>query len=369
MSILNATLAGIRAGWIPSDAISNEQETDMQARRKRSYLMLLPALGLTVAITGYAAGTQGDAAARSVDMKAAPGAAQSGRSTATTPPGAMKPATMAGGDIRASKLIGKNLENLQGEDVGEIKDLVIDTANGKVHYAVVGFGGFLGVGEKHFAYPLDKFQAAGDRDRIVLNVDKEKLKDTPGFDKDKWPDFNRGDYRAQVDRYHKVQPANASNMRFVRASQILDGDVKSTANNDIGDVEDLVVNLKSGAVRYVVVEFDRAWTPNNKLAAMPMRAFRSEDGDGTDLVYMASRDELANAPSFERNRWPDANDARFRADVDRYTENWRDRPMTSSSDAAARTNGAPGTASTAAPATGNAGSGEADKAAAPARRP
>ncbi|HCO24856.1 MAG: hypothetical protein CME31_20450 [Gimesia sp.] len=66
----------------------------------------------------------------------------------------MKKAGMA---TRASKLIGMNIENPQGQSLGEINDLVINTSTGEVRYAAVTYGGFLGVGNKMFAVPFEAF--------------------------------------------------------------------------------------------------------------------------------------------------------------------------------------------------------------------
>jgi len=298
----------------------------MTPKRKRSYLLLMPAIGLSMALSANAANAPATSANRATDNPpAATAPSPHGSSAARTDTAAMPDKAAAATDIPASKLIGEKVVNDQDERLGKIKDLIVDTTNGKVQYAVVNFGGFLGVGNKLFAYPLEKFQQARDGDHLVLNVDKEKLKGAPGFDEKSWPDFNKGDYRGQVDRYHGAQ-ANAADVRYARASRMLKADVRDSINKDIGDVKDLVVNMKDGRVHYVVVKFDRAWSPNNKLVALPMRAFKAEGRNDKDLVYTASRDEIQHAPAFDKNRWPDVNrDNRFRADVDRYDQTWAGR--------------------------------------------
>ena len=123
--------------------------------------------------------------------------------------------------MRASQLIGKNVENSQGENLGEIKDLVIDVNNERVFYAILEFGGFLGLGEKLFAYPVRSFnQTSADTDKLVLNVDKDKLKAAPGFARDSWPDWLA--YGKQVDKYHgeTVKLKSVPNQKLVRASSL-----------------------------------------------------------------------------------------------------------------------------------------------------
>lgn len=91
--------------------------------------------------------------------------------------------------LSASSIDGTNVKNPVGEDIGKLKDLMIDWNSGNVVYAVMSFGGFLGMGEKLFAIPLESFtfkDTLGD-EHAVLDVKKEQLENAPGFDKDNWP--------------------------------------------------------------------------------------------------------------------------------------------------------------------------------------
>jgi len=111
---------------------------------------------------------------------------------------------------RGSKLIGANVENPQGENLGDIKDVVFDS-QGRVAYAVMAFGGFLGLGEKYFAVPWaalrpEAGQQPGDTERYVLNVDKERLKNAPGFDKNNWPNMADRSWAEQIHAFYGVPP-------------------------------------------------------------------------------------------------------------------------------------------------------------------
>tara|TARA_R110002072_G_scaffold94717_3_gene209090 strand:- start:366 stop:704 length:339 start_codon:yes stop_codon:yes gene_type:complete len=103
--------------------------------------------------------------------------------------------------ISSSTLDGDTVVNSQGEDLGHIKDLMLDPADGKIEYAVLDFGGFLGIGDKYFAVPFSQLAVDRENKRMILNVDKDRLKDAPGFDKDNWPDFADTAFRSTVDRY------------------------------------------------------------------------------------------------------------------------------------------------------------------------
>ena len=108
---------------------------------------------------------------------------------------------------RASKLIGTDVENAQGEDLGKIEDVVLDPQDGRVAYAVLSFGGFLGLGEKFFAVPWSALAAkAGEDDTLILNVDKEKLKNAPGFNKSSWPNMADRTWGKEIHSYYGVPP-------------------------------------------------------------------------------------------------------------------------------------------------------------------
>jgi sporulation protein YlmC with PRC-barrel domain len=108
---------------------------------------------------------------------------------------------------RASQMIGAEVENSQGEELGKIEDIVIDPADNRVAYAVLSFGGFLGLGEKYFAIPWNALQHRGeDKDTVVLNVDKERLENAPGFNKNDWPDMANRSWGKEIHAYYGQQP-------------------------------------------------------------------------------------------------------------------------------------------------------------------
>ena len=86
-------------------------------------------------------------------------------------------------------VIGSKVVNAQNEDLGKIEDLVLDAGAGRIAYAVLSFGGFLGMGEKFFAIPWNALHFNLKENRAVLNLDKKQMENAPGFDKDKWPNF------------------------------------------------------------------------------------------------------------------------------------------------------------------------------------
>ena len=120
--------------------------------------------------------------------------------------GQMDDAT-SGDTIRVSELIGANIYDPRGEDIGDIDDIVID-ASGKVRYAAVSYGGFLGIGDKLFAVPFDAFKTKRDDDGdfyLTLNVTEEQLEGAVGFNDDNWPNFADKSFTDRLDKMYRVE--------------------------------------------------------------------------------------------------------------------------------------------------------------------
>jgi len=106
--------------------------------------------------------------------------------------------------IGADKVNGTDVYNLEGDKLGEVEEIMLDKITGQVAYAVLSFGGFLGMGHKHYPLPWSQLRYDTRKGGYVVNIDKEKLKDAPSIDRDTrdfmWtPDYGRG-----VDKYYGV---------------------------------------------------------------------------------------------------------------------------------------------------------------------
>lgn len=108
--------------------------------------------------------------------------------------------------LSCSSLAGDRVRNTAGEDLGKIEEIMIDIPSGRVAYAVLSFGGFLGLGNKLFAIPWDAFTVDEAEKEFVLNVDRKALENAPGFDKDNWPDMADPDFARQVYGYYGYRP-------------------------------------------------------------------------------------------------------------------------------------------------------------------
>lgn len=104
--------------------------------------------------------------------------------------------------MAADTLEGDSVVNRQGEDLGKIKEIMIDVPRGQVAYAVLSTGGFLGIGDKYHAIPWRALTLDADHKCFILDVDKERLQNAPGFDKDNWPTMADATWATEVHRYY-----------------------------------------------------------------------------------------------------------------------------------------------------------------------
>ena len=111
----------------------------------------------------------------------------------------------------AKTLIGDSVVNGQDENLGDIKEIMLDMRSGQVAYAVLAFGGFLGMGEKLFAVPWQALQLDTANKRFVLGVDKAKLQNAPGFDPSAWPDMTDVGWSNQIHSFYGTDPTMSGN--------------------------------------------------------------------------------------------------------------------------------------------------------------
>ena len=106
------------------------------------------------------------------------------------------------GVYKASKMVGMPVKNLQGKSIGVIEEIVIETT-GTVGYAVLSFGGFLGMGDKLFAVPWTSLAHSIDKNYLTLDIQPEKLERAPGFNKNDWPDMKDKNWQKNISNFYQ----------------------------------------------------------------------------------------------------------------------------------------------------------------------
>ncbi|MBE7549574.1 MAG: PRC-barrel domain-containing protein [Anaerolineales bacterium] len=352
--------------------VATIEPTDMATSEVPATTEALPTTELTSPTTEpSAAGTVEATAEMSPTSSASAGAA-------TSEPG-MAELSGAENPISASELMDYTVQNSQGEELGEIEDLMVDVNNEQIRYAVLSFGGFLDIGEKLFAIPVTAFTVDSTNEMVTFDVDQETLENAPGFDTDNWPDFanpewdvpyrdfwqdrttgadtgsqesmttetgetmaegdtNQDSTTTQTDQDmaqndtaqdstttqteqtaqgEAVTPeadlaqgdtsADQDKLMMgttVRASELMGRNIESTNGDDVGEVQDLVVDLNSGRVLYAVLSFGGFANIGDDYYAIPLRVLNFDQANDA-LVFDVDENMLQNAPSFSSNDWPD----------------------------------------------------------------
>lgn len=240
---------------------------------------------------------------------------------------------------KASQLIGCEITNSKNESLGEIQDIVLDNENRKIAYAVVGFGGFLGMGEKYFAMPWRLIQidqrSTDDRPRATLGLDHATLKDAPGFDKSKWPDMANSVWAEQVDTYYRSRGENArpdgatepkgsgvdgsrgidrapGSKQFTmrRLSTLIGTDVVDQHRKQVAEIEDLVVDARTATIDGALLSFGGTLGVGETLVLIAAESMTIDHAKGVFVLPCTTAGLTAMA--LPDNKWPPLN-----------TEAWR----------------------------------------------
>jgi sporulation protein YlmC with PRC-barrel domain len=232
-------------------------------------------------------------------------------------PGTMtKPTASAAGTsavsphfMRASKLVGMNVHGADGNNVGEITDLIVNLSTGDVRYAVFEYDPGVFKAEKVFAVPIQDMDMSADGKTLnYKNMSREQL-DRSGVDKKDWKTAVANTRHIEnMDIIYGYTP-NKAQGRVVRASDVIGMDVNSRQGEDIGDIKELVIDMNAGKVRYAVLAFDPSWLTGEKLYAFPLSSFSARQGED-EMMLNVSRDKLTKMKSFEPDNWDRMSDSR-----------------------------------------------------------
>ena len=237
-------------------------------------LLLSLSLLAFASASAYAAG---DAREKGAGQSAASGAS-SGKSAQSQQQGQM----------RTSELIGAQVRDSQGKALGEIEDVVLDLRGGKVHAAVLSFGGILGMGEKNYAFPISQLKPGKRKDQFTMNVDKQKLENAQGFAQGQWPAMNDeywGRVGGQASAGQTKSQGRKKDMQLVRASELEGKDVQDKSGQEVGQIQDVVIDMKSGQLRNIVLDVQDAGEARVQAKALTL-------GTGDTLVLNMDAKQL-----------------------------------------------------------------------------
>jgi sporulation protein YlmC with PRC-barrel domain len=132
--------------------------------------------------------------------------------------------------MAAATLDGNKVISSDGEDVGKVKDIMLDVSSGRIAYAVLSSGGFLGIGDKLLAIPWHALTLDTEQKCFVLSMTAEGVRNAPGFDKDHWPSMADQTWATSVHQYYGSEPYWARDRYALRDD--LDADAIPPASSD-----------------------------------------------------------------------------------------------------------------------------------------
>ncbi len=237
------------------------------------------------------------------------------------------PATNYPSLVGASEIKGTHVKNLQNQDLGQIDEVLIDPDTGQVRFVILEVGGFLGLGATRVAVPLSAFQITqeGDTSKWVLDADKEKLKNAPKVEGKNYQrlytrcrgqadfcllegyvDRARVQFQSVISKPAETKSMNATAQRTEAATLLAASEVKGATvinfqNENIGDVDELLIEPDTGQVRFAVLSVGGFLGLGSTKVAVPWLAFRSvsERGKIRYMMLDATRERLEKAPRVE----------------------------------------------------------------------
>jgi sporulation protein YlmC with PRC-barrel domain len=241
------------------------------------------------------------------------------------------------------------------EQIGSVEDIVLDFDQEQVDYILVEVGGFLGIGSKTVAIPYDRLELqlagegeADDETAFIVQATEEELERAPEFDPDLLPELGEPavDWDADIESFWvggvttteetpvatevgteepvateavTEEPGAAVEAELqgvILASDLLGMTIRNSDGDDIGQVEDVVVDPDTGEIQYLAIstnleELDSNWV------AVPPRGF-SVNADEDVLVLNVSQDVLIGAPNFVADEFPDTTIEGWDADIETF---------------------------------------------------
>ncbi len=237
--------------------------------------------------------------------------------------------------LSADTIKGDKVVNSAGDDLGKIEELMIDLDDGRVAYAVLSFGGFMGMGDKLFALPWQALSLRLHEHAFTLDISRDVLEKAEGFDKDNWPTTR--DELSSTYIYYGYQPywqtgasrhvgtltgtadetesemisrmdtARRDTPDFLLSTDAIKGNkVVNRDEEHLGKIEELMIDLEDGRVAYAVLSFGGFLGIGNKLFGIPLQALSPRPHEHAFLLDIP-KDILKRAEGFDKDNWPTTN--------------------------------------------------------------
>jgi osmotically-inducible protein OsmY/sporulation protein YlmC with PRC-barrel domain len=228
---------------------------------------------------------------------------------------------------KARDVIGADVDGADGADAGKIQDLAVDLETGRILLVILSHGGVAGVGADHFGMPTSEFSPGPDGKTFRIRQTAEALKKAPKFDLTKWPAETDSARLTEMYRYYaadyrapkplkktalppageSTKPAEANVASYIatveRASKLVGATVRNLADEKIGTLDELLLNMREGRVVTAVVSSGGFLGIGDEKSVVPPMALQW-DADDEVVRLDATREQLTAAPRVGERDWP-----------------------------------------------------------------
>ncbi|MBX3054409.1 MAG: PRC-barrel domain-containing protein [Caldilineaceae bacterium] len=233
--------------------------------------------------------------------------------TATPEPAPDEPvaeSAVRAGIIEGKELIGYTVRNAAGDNIGEVSNAVVDLQNQQILMVTIKFGGFLGLDQRILPAPLNKLSWDESQNVLLLNVPETALEGVDGFPGD-WPNLLEtawyDDAQAlmgQLDLQSTEQVTAPENLNtLVLLTDLLDRGVSSPEDAGLANIEDVLIDLRSGHLLYAVTSFGGFLGLGQEHFLVPLHAFAvtavDEGGIEGDLQLDITEEQINSAPKYD----------------------------------------------------------------------
>lgn len=217
--------------------------------------------------------------------------------------------------MRASELMNRRVSSVNGEFLGQIRDLVVHMSTGEVRYAVLASAA--GGTEGLYAVPVKLLRTSDDRG-LTLDLERARMQAQRRWSAERWPDLHDRAFWGEVDRAAGAEPVQPTQAYHAyRASELIGKDIDNVEGRHLGSIADLVIDMNRGKVHYAVLQFEpHVKLASDELFAVPLHSIIFRDGNPQRAVLNIRHDRLARMAGFDASAWPALNDPHYLRSLD-----------------------------------------------------
>ncbi len=223
--------------------------------------------------------------------------------------------------MSSADLINDEVTNNAGENLGRIDRLMVDMASGRVLYAVMSYGSLIGP-KKFIAVPWQALTFSHHDKRFVLNIAKDRLKEAPAFQQERWPEQADPKWVGNLYRYYGLEepqmgPPAKRTYQGIPASSLINSTVVDSQGQALGKLKDLFIDLNNREIIFAAITTGSILGMDSKYFALPANILTIQEDK---LVVSATKEKLEGGPNFEKDNWPNVNDPKWTKDLYSYYE-------------------------------------------------